>query len=132
MSTFAELQEKLAAAKAKKSVLEHLSEYIDTHFLPTAGAAPQKLLGHDKLPIQEKYFETVISDILLKQMDELDREIKSIESTTVQPAQAPAAVAPAETQAETPPKTKKKSKKPQQSEPEPAPQVQDAQQGEAQ
>lgn len=64
MSTFKELQEKLTASTSKAVIYQHLVDYLETQFRPSAGAAPKKvLMTPDKVPVADVYLEQVVKEL---------------------------------------------------------------------
>ena len=90
MPTFQELQSRLKVAKDRKAILIYLLEHIDSTFLPVAGAVPSRLLlTDDKLPVPVEAFETLQSDTLSAEVQQLDQEIANILAGTVTGATVP-------------------------------------------
>jgi hypothetical protein len=85
MPTFKELSEQLAAVKLKRTVIQHLIEYIDTNFRPIAGGeSKSKLLTEDKVPVPPAIFEAVVSEVLLQVDGELETLMTSILDSSIQ------------------------------------------------
>ena len=62
--TFAELQNKLNAAKFRRTVLGHLIEHLDSEFLAISDGKPQKaLLTEDKLRVPQDTFEEILEEL---------------------------------------------------------------------
>jgi len=79
MTTFFDLQNQIADAKFKKSVLLHLIEYLDANFRSVAGAAAAKiLLTDDKLPVPPQTFEAITTDVLLAEAQAIEEDINRI------------------------------------------------------
>jgi hypothetical protein len=81
MSTLAELQDKLNAAKYKKSIYSHLMEELETDFLSSLGGPPKKvLLTEDKLRVPVVAVEGVINDVNAE-IKNLNEEIHNLLTT---------------------------------------------------
>lgn len=86
MSTFQELQAQLTTAKFKRTVIQHLIEYIDSNFRPIAGGeSKNKLMTDDKIPVPPSIFESVISEVLLQVDGELETGMTAILTSSIQP-----------------------------------------------
>lgn len=84
MATFAELQQKIASAKFKKTVLSHLIEYVDERFRASGGEEPKScLLTDERVAVPQDVFESVVTGLLLKTSKDLDEEISAILGTTL-------------------------------------------------
>lgn len=89
MSTFQELQSQLTKAKFKRTVIQHLIEHIDSNFRPIAGGDPKnKLLTDEKVPVPANIFEEVVSEVLLQVDGELETQMHSILSSSIQAPEA--------------------------------------------
>lgn len=83
MPTFAELHTGLIEKKNKIAVLRHLSEYLEDTFITIADArSPKLLLNDDRLPVPTSKFEE-ISESMLKEIAQLEEEIGTIMSATL-------------------------------------------------
>lgn len=90
MSTFQELQGQLTKAKFKRTVIQHLIEYIDSNFRPIAGGdAKNKLLTDEKVPVPANIFEEVVSEVLVQVDGNLEAQMHSILSSSIQVQEAP-------------------------------------------
>lgn len=88
MSTFQELQNQLTDAKFKRTVIQHLIEYIDANFRPIAGGDPKvKLLTDDKIPVPPSVFESVVSEVLVNVDGQLEVKMTEILGSSIQEAQ---------------------------------------------
>jgi len=84
MSTFQELQAAMTTAKFKRSVVQHLIEYIDTNFRPIAGEeAKNKLMTDEKLPVPPAIFEAVVSEVLVRVDGELEAQMAEIMGSSI-------------------------------------------------
>lgn len=111
MSTFQELQQKLATAKYRKAILEYVVQHLDTDFRPTATTpAKKKLLTEDRREVPEEVFEAEVA-FLLSDIKDLGEEIDQINASTfsVKKEEKPQPPAAADASAP-PPEVKKKSK----------------------
>ena len=85
MSTFQELQSQMTTAKFKRTVIQHLIEYIDTNFRPVAGGDPKnKLMTDEKVPIPPAIFESVVSEVLVQVDGELEAKMTEILGSSIQ------------------------------------------------
>lgn len=111
MSTFFELQNEIADAKFRKTVLLHLVEHLDANFRSVGGAPPKNvLLTDEKVQVPGHIFEAIVSDLLLAEAQGLDDVILSINNTFMSQAAVPApdatgtaSPAPAQEAAQPPP-----------------------------
>lgn len=95
MPTFAELSKRMTDSTNQKTVLHYLVEHIDENFRPLAGTDALKILKTDaQLPVPQEAFEAVVTDILLKNIKDLDKILEEISGSTLQtqPPQPPAAI----------------------------------------
>jgi hypothetical protein len=77
--TFQELQQQLANARHRRTILLNLVEYIDVNFLPVGGSEPKmKLLDEERKPVPVEVFEAVASDTLSAEVQQLDQVINEI------------------------------------------------------
>jgi hypothetical protein len=90
MTTFQELQSQLTTSKFKRTVIQHLIEYIDTNFRPIAGGEPKnKLMTDEKVPVPPAIFESVVSEVLLQVDGDLEAKVTEILGSSIQePADA--------------------------------------------
>lgn len=85
MTTFHELQTQLTAAKFKRTVIQHLIEYIDSNFRPIAGGEPKsKLMTDEKVPVPPATFEAVVSEVLLQVDGNLEAQVTEILGSSIQ------------------------------------------------
>lgn len=90
MPTFSELSQQLSVLKNKKTVVEHLVQYIDTNFMPQAGQQPTKtLLNDDKLPVPQDVIETVVTSVLVAELNDINERITAINNTNLAPGVVP-------------------------------------------
>lgn len=81
MATFQEMQVRLQELKNKKTILVHLTEYLDSNFRASAGdKAKNVLLTEERVAIPEEAFEQVVGDIM-KSMENLTDEIEKTLAT---------------------------------------------------
>lgn len=86
--TFQELQERLTATKFKRTVIQHLIEYIDSNFRPIAGGdSKSKLMTDEKVPVPPAIFEAVVSEVLLQVDGELETSMTEILQSSIQQPQ---------------------------------------------
>ncbi len=86
MSTFSELQEKLNAARNRRSVLMHLVEYLEGEFIAQSQEVKPKqlLLTEEKVPVPQAAFDSVV-ETMLKEVAELEDDINTILQSTLKP-----------------------------------------------
>lgn len=85
MSTFKELQDAMTSAKFKRTVIQHLIEYVDSNFRPIAGGDPKnKLMTDEKIPVPPAVFEAVVSELLVKADGELEARMTEILASSIQ------------------------------------------------
>jgi len=85
MSTFLELQSAMTTAKFKRTVIQHLIEYIDSNFRPIAGGDPKsKLLTDEKVSVPPAIFESVVSEVLVRVDGELEAMMTEILGSSIQ------------------------------------------------
>jgi hypothetical protein len=86
MSTFSELQEKLNAARNRRSVLMHLVEYVESEFVAQSQEQKPKqlLLTEEKVPVPQTAFDSVV-EAMLKEVAELEDDINTILQSTLKP-----------------------------------------------
>lgn len=85
MPTFQELQSKLTTSKFKRTVVQHLIEYIDTNFRPIAGGEPKnKLMTDEKVPVPPAIFEAIVSEVLLQVDGDLEAKMTEILGSSIQ------------------------------------------------
>jgi hypothetical protein len=90
MPTFNELNEQLKTLKNKKTVVEHLVQYVDTNFMPQAGQEPTKtLLNDEKLPVPQEAIETVVTSVLVAELNDINERIAAINNTNLAPVVVP-------------------------------------------
>jgi hypothetical protein len=78
MSTFKELNERLARAKQLKNIFQYLADHIENSFLPRGNAAPERvMLTDDKIPVQRAMFEESIG-LLCEQVAAAQSDIEEI------------------------------------------------------
>src|SRR5512137_2298718 len=84
MSTFQELQASLTNAKFKRTVVQHLIEYIDSNFRPIAGGEPKnKLMTDEKVSVPPAIFEAIVSEVLLQVDGELESRVTEILNSSI-------------------------------------------------
>jgi len=89
MSTFQELQAAITTAKFKRTVIQHLIEYIDSNFRPIAGGDPKnKLMTDEKVPVPPAIFESVVSEVLVHVDGELEARMTEILGSSIQSSPA--------------------------------------------
>ena len=90
MATFQELQAQITDTKFRRTVIQHLIEYIDSNFRPIAGGdAKNKLLTEEKVPVPASVFESIVSEVLVRVDGELEGRVIEILGSTIQAPVAP-------------------------------------------
>ena len=105
MATFQELQARITDTKYRRTVIQHLIEYIDTNFRPIAGGdAKNKLLTEDKIPVPASVFESIVSEVLVRVDGDLEARVLEILGSNIQevPAAPPPVVEEKKTKKSTP------------------------------
>jgi len=105
MSTFQELQSKLATARYRKAILEYLVQHLDAEFRPSASTpSKKKLLTEDRREVPDDTFENEVA-FLLEDIQALNEEIATILATTLTPPASEPSVVPGEPKKKSKPKT---------------------------
>jgi hypothetical protein len=82
MASFNELSTRLQQARYRKTILSHLIEHIDEVFMAHGGDSPKNfLLTDEKLSVPQDMFESVSTDILAAEIQQLDQEINNVLET---------------------------------------------------
>lgn len=90
MSTFKELQQRMASAKFKATVYQHLIDHLETEFRPVAGKEATKvILTDEKIRVPDDTFEQVVSEIATG-LKNVNDEMELIGAMPMQPVPSPA------------------------------------------
>jgi hypothetical protein len=90
MSTFKELQQRMANAKFKATVYQHLIDHLETEFRPVAGKdATKVILTDEKIRVPDETFDQVVSEIATG-LKNVNDEMELIGAMPMQAIQSPA------------------------------------------
>lgn len=91
MPTFAELQGHINALRFKRTILSHITEYLDEKFLPEMDQKPERvLLTEERVAVPTEAFDAVAADLSTWIKSLLAEEQKVLGSTVaLTPPQPP-------------------------------------------
>lgn len=94
MPTFAELNQQLQQLGERKAIIAHLIEYIDDTFLPKGGTQPKKTLLIFNSAVPCTAFEEFAANTLSAELEQIDHQIATINTSPVGAAPPPAPTPP--------------------------------------
>lgn len=94
MTTISDILKQIAVLRAKKAVLQSLTDYVQTNYFAPENAEPdQQFETEEGAPIPQGYVLEAMGDLVDKAM-EYDLEIRRLESLEIAPPALPASPAP--------------------------------------
>jgi hypothetical protein len=83
VTTFSELSVKVNDLTNRRTVLNHIVEYIEQNFRTNGSSPKNTLLRKDKLAVPESSFELVVKE-MLEEIQAIDSELEKINASSLE------------------------------------------------